>query len=306
MRDSAPGRSFPRPKEPVFECHFPLFIGTLQKSAASYILWIMRKNSTDYRKKRKNSVIVSDLDLTLTSRNLMDELMAHQYKTGILGADLGKSIREAKRKACLNGIPVPEGGTETLDLWAEGLEGRRYDEVVDDAVSFFSRSTNLFYPYFPRLADMFSGTHDFYIVTAGLQIVADAVCRIFGLAGYRASRVLVAGNRLCGKIVSALVRPGSKGAVVGRLLRNYSWEGSIGIGDTENDISMLEKIANPFCINPNEGLMAAAKRKRWTIVNSGNIMNEIERKLVPESPVGRELGIKARVSIDADQYWIKK
>ncbi len=41
---------------------------------------------------------------------------------------------------------------------------------------------------------------------------------------------------------------------------------SIGVGDTESDISFLEIIENPIAFNPNQGLARHAREKGWRIV----------------------------------------
>lgn len=43
-------------------------------------------------------------------------------------------------------------------------------------------------------------------------------------------------------------------------------EGSIGVGDTEGDISMLALVHNPICFNPNMRLYHHAKEQGWQIV----------------------------------------
>jgi len=47
---------------------------------------------------------------------------------------------------------------------------------------------------------------------------------------------------------------------------NLTLEGSIGVGDTESDISMLELVAKPVCFNPNEKLYRYAKLNKWSII----------------------------------------
>lgn len=42
--------------------------------------------------------------------------------------------------------------------------------------------------------------------------------------------------------------------------------GSIGVGDTEGDISLLEVVERPICFNPNQRLYDHAKRVGWEIV----------------------------------------
>lgn len=43
-------------------------------------------------------------------------------------------------------------------------------------------------------------------------------------------------------------------------------EHSIGVGDTESDIPMLELVAQPICFNPNSKLFRHAKRMKWKVV----------------------------------------
>ena len=43
-------------------------------------------------------------------------------------------------------------------------------------------------------------------------------------------------------------------------------EGSIGVGDTEGDITQLKKVENPICFNPNKLLFDEAKKNNWKIV----------------------------------------
>ncbi|MFH0891062.1 MAG: HAD-IB family phosphatase [Candidatus Liptonbacteria bacterium] len=42
--------------------------------------------------------------------------------------------------------------------------------------------------------------------------------------------------------------------------------GSVGVGDTDSDISFLELVDNPICFNPNSGLYRIARRRGWKIV----------------------------------------
>jgi len=43
-------------------------------------------------------------------------------------------------------------------------------------------------------------------------------------------------------------------------------DGSVGVGDTENDISFLELVENPVCFNPDQKLYRHAKRNKWKVV----------------------------------------
>ena len=47
---------------------------------------------------------------------------------------------------------------------------------------------------------------------------------------------------------------------------NATWQGSIGVGDSESDIPMLETIQNPIAFNPTKKLFDHAQARGWNIV----------------------------------------
>lgn len=47
---------------------------------------------------------------------------------------------------------------------------------------------------------------------------------------------------------------------------NLTLKGSVGVGDTESDISFLKMVDRPICFNPNSGLYKRAKKSGWKVV----------------------------------------
>jgi len=60
----------------------------------------------------------------------------------------------------------------------------------------------------------------------------------------------------------------NKAAVLTRAIRKerLTLDGSVGVGDTESDIPMLEMVETPIAFNPNQTLYAHAKRRGWKVV----------------------------------------
>lgn len=60
----------------------------------------------------------------------------------------------------------------------------------------------------------------------------------------------------------------NKAAILTRAVRKeeLTLEGSVGVGDTESDIGMLEMVERPIAFNPNQALYAHAKRRGWKVV----------------------------------------
>ena len=67
---------------------------------------------------------------------------------------------------------------------------------------------------------------------------------------------------------------GNKG-IVAELLNKYGKDGSMAVGDSENDADMLDKVKYPLVMEPNEKLEQIAKAKNWEVVNRNTITDII-------------------------------
>ena len=60
----------------------------------------------------------------------------------------------------------------------------------------------------------------------------------------------------------------NKANIVARVFdkEEFSKEGSVGVGDTEGDIPLLQSVERAICFNPNKALWTEAKRLDWSII----------------------------------------
>jgi HAD superfamily hydrolase (TIGR01490 family) len=60
----------------------------------------------------------------------------------------------------------------------------------------------------------------------------------------------------------------NKAAILKRAVEkeNLTLKGSVGVGDTESDISFLDLVEQPICFNPNGKLFKHARREKWKVV----------------------------------------
>lgn len=74
-------------------------------------------------------------------------------------------------------------------------------------------------------------------------------------------------DKLTGKVTDLHLIE-NKGAIVKRAVEkeNLTLDNSIGIGDTESDIPVLELVSHPICFNPNAKLYRYAKLNKWSVV----------------------------------------
>lgn len=60
---------------------------------------------------------------------------------------------------------------------------------------------------------------------------------------------------------------------------NATWQSSIGVGDSESDIPMLDLVENPIAFNPTKKLFELAKKQGWQVVlERKNVVYRLEPK----------------------------
>jgi phosphoserine phosphatase len=221
------------------------------------------------------SVIISDLDMTLTRDSLMYAMVARHIDKGIVPARAQTARLEIRARYDRGELSYDEASLEALVTWASYLVGKKYDRLVDDARDFFAANPGIFYPYFSELRAAYRGSHDFYLVTANFDFLARAVCDVFSLEGYAAAELGSSGGICDGTVKKSLLAAADKGAEAQKILSRYDTTRSIGLGDTENDALMLAKVACPVCVNPSPGLGALARANGWIVAPPDGVLAAI-------------------------------
>lgn len=71
-----------------------------------------------------------------------------------------------------------------------------------------------------------------------------------------------------------------KAKIVARIMEGgrVTLRGSVGVGDTESDIPFLRLVDRPICFNPNQKLLAAARKNKWEVtVERKDVIYEINK-----------------------------
>ncbi len=165
-----------------------------------------------------------------------------------------------------------EAANAMLVIHAEALKVRNYQAIVDDTRAYFVRNKEKFFPYFAKLVSKIENEYDIYFVTTNFQFMCEAIGTIFGVKKYLSSIAEVRTGKFTGKVERSLA--GNKG-IAEDLISKYGKEGSIAVGDSENDADMLDKVEFPFVMEPNEKLKEISKKNGWKVVNRENISKHI-------------------------------
>lgn len=155
-----------------------------------------------------------------------------------------------------------------LIISALAVKGHSYKEMVDDTTKYLVANKDKFFPYFEKVVSQIKNTYDIYFVTTNFQFMCEALGNIFGVKNYLSSIAEVKNDIFTGKVERSL--GGNKGIVV-NLFSKYGRNGSIAVGDSENDADMLDKVQFPLVMEPNEKLKIISEQKGWQIVNRDTI-----------------------------------
>lgn len=110
-----------------------------------------------------------------------------------------------------------------------------------------------------------------FAISASQRQIIEPLAKYYGFDDYIGAILEEQNDRFTGQINSPI---GKKAELLSGLITKHhvTLAGSLGVGDSESDIAMLELVERPIAFNPTKQLFAAAREHGWQVV--------IERKNV--------------------------
>lgn len=156
-----------------------------------------------------------------------------------------------------------------VETFTTNIKGVYYGDFVDVVQQLINEKKNRTYVYTRELVRNLKKRGYFLLAISGSpKGVLDSFCRELGFDKvYGRFYELGPGDRFTGEIVDEHLIA-SKAGIIHRAMEkeNLTKAGSIAVGDTADDISMLEAVERPICFNPNEKLYRYAKLNHWPII----------------------------------------
>ncbi|NTV44754.1 MAG: HAD-IB family phosphatase [Candidatus Yonathbacteria bacterium] len=217
----------------------------------------------------KRKVAIFDVDGTIFRSSLLIELVEELIAREIFT----KEVRDEYRAEHLLWLDrkgrYDEYINSVVDVFAEHIKGVYYGDVKDAADEVFERYKDRVYRYTRDLIRRLQ-KEDYYLlaISHSPKLIIDMFCDEWGFdKSYGTLYEIGAGDRFTGqRMEEHLIF--NKGATARRAIEKegLSFEGSVGIGDTESDIGFLEIVEQPICFNPNALLERQARLNGWKIV----------------------------------------
>jgi Haloacid Dehalogenase superfamily, subfamily IB, phosphoserine phosphatase-like len=217
----------------------------------------------------KQKFAVFDIDGTVFRSGLYRELIFDMVSRG----ELPKKVKDEYRLALKN--------------WQERLVDDAFNQFIDASVRAFEKHI-LDVPFIAvdKAAERVIKKHGNEVYTYTRDLIKDLRARSYFLIAISGSQIeLVA--RFAQKFkfdyyIGQVFERGNNGFYTGKIVKTHSGKdkilqeivdkndlttrGSIGVGDTRGDISMLEFVENPIAFNPDHVLLEVAKRNGWPII----------------------------------------
>lgn len=225
----------------------------------------------DVETKRKR-VAFFDLDKTIYPGHTFFGIVEEVAKNGMIETSLLAQMAEERRKHHAGEQSYSVAANNLLVLFARAMGRRNCEDLMEVTKKFFENNKSAFYPYFEQVLPKLKEKYEVYLVTTNVQAVAQVVVGMFGLAGYLSTEMEMADGKYTGRVVHSLAN-GKR--MVNGLVSKYGRQGSLAVGDSENDIEMLEVVERAICFESTEGLKKIALERGWKIVNRENAAKEL-------------------------------
>jgi len=211
-----------------------------------------------------------DIDGTLFRSSLLIELVEElvkegafppDVKSGYAGAMAAWQAREGSYDAYIAAI---------ITTFLAELKGVHYGVLADVGRRVVAMESRRVYRYTrDYLQELKQDGYMLIAISQSPKTVLDEFCRQYGFDKVY-GRMYQIGPSDCftGEVIDEHLIE-NKANIVKRVFERHpelTREGSIAIGDTDGDISLLESVDHPICFNPNQALLDHAKSQGWSVV----------------------------------------
>lgn len=217
----------------------------------------------------KKKVAIFDIDGTIFRSSLLIEVVEGLIHEGVF---------PAKARAIY---------AKSLQNWIN-RKGDYEDYIMDVVKAFMRHIKGVRHADFMKIADRVIAFHQNRVYTYTRDLIRDLKKRGYYLLAISQSPMeLVQGfGKKMGfdKMYGRVYEVGSNKKFTGNILylnliadkakvlhravekESLTLKDSVGVGDTEGDISFLSLVENPICFNPNRKLYTHAKKQHWDVV----------------------------------------
>lgn len=217
----------------------------------------------------ERKVAIFDIDGTIFRSSLLIELVERLVAQGVFPTKTPDLYARSHREWLDRNGSYEAYINDVVRAFEENIKGVAYDDFAKAAKEIVEEKQDRVYRYTRDLVKELK--EDGYFLLAISQSpkgILDEFCGNMGFDKvYGRFYELGPTDRFTGEVIDVHLI-GNKANIVKRAVEKerLTLHGSVGVGDTEGDISLLEMVERPICFNPNAALYKVAKRNGWKVV----------------------------------------
>ena len=214
-------------------------------------------------------VAIFDVDGTIFRSSMVIELMEALIEKGIFPPDVAKEYESEYRMWFER-----EGGYEeyinaVVKSFMKNIKGVHYGTFSDISKEVVGEQQKRVYRYTRDLIPQLK-KEGYYLlaISQSPKTVVDAFCKGLGFDKVYGRIYEIGPQDLFTGVVVDEHLIMNKATIVRRAVEKegLTLDGSVGVGDTEGDMSFLELVERAICFNPNKNLYTHARRMGWKVV----------------------------------------
>lgn len=218
---------------------------------------------------KKKKVAFFDIDGTIFRSSLLIELVEVLIKTGKFPEKARAEFARQEKRWIDRKADYEEYIMAVVKVFMKYIKGIHYTELMEASELVFEGQKNKTYVYTKKLvSDLKKRGYYMVAISQSPKTTIDPFAKNLGFNKvYGRGYELGPNDRFNGKVMDLHLIE-NKASIVRRVVekQNLTLTNSVGVGDTEGDISMLELVSKPIAFNPNKKLYRYAKRQGWKVV----------------------------------------
>lgn len=211
-----------------------------------------------------------DVDGTIFRSSLFIELVEQMIKEELFPSTAHDFYHEEYRAWLEREGSYDDYITGVIESFYANIKDVHYGDFADVGRRVVALQSKRVYRYTRDLIKELKSQGYFLIaISQSPKTILDEFCQQYGFDKVY-GRVYEIGpqDRFTGKVTDIHLIE-NKATIVKRFFDknpNFTKTGSIAVGDSDGDITLLEMVDRPICFNPNQVLYTQAKRNGWEVV----------------------------------------
>jgi HAD superfamily hydrolase (TIGR01490 family) len=222
---------------------------------------------------------VFDIDGTVIRWQLYHAIGDQLAKAGLVKNNEFSRVRRARMnwKKRNSEDSFKEYEETLVTVFDEALKGISLAEFKQAVGKVFDDYKEQVYTYTRDLIEeLRSKDYILFALSGSPDFIVDLFAKFYDFDDYAGTVYTIKEGRFTGK---SNVAVGQKAVLLELLIKkhNLNYSGSVGVGDSESDIPVLELCDRPIAFNPTKGLFEYAKQAGWQVVlERKNVIYKLE------------------------------